>query len=80
VSYINISGTFYYLCSILDGCSRYIVNWDLQESMTETDIEVLLERAKELHPEARPGSSLTTGQFIAKDFSEFIRIPGMTHV
>src|SRR6202158_2121366 len=30
VSYINISGTFYYLCSILDGCSRYIVNWDLR--------------------------------------------------
>ena len=27
VSYINISGTFYYLCSVLDGCSRYIVNW-----------------------------------------------------
>src|SRR3984893_5562043 len=26
VSYINISGTFYYLCSILDGCSRYIVS------------------------------------------------------
>jgi hypothetical protein len=23
VSCINISGTFYYLCSILDGCSRY---------------------------------------------------------
>ncbi len=52
VSYINISGTFYYLCSILDGCSRYIVNWDLRESMTESDIEVILERAKELHPEA----------------------------
>lgn len=30
VSYINISGTFYYLCSIPDGCSRYIVNWDLR--------------------------------------------------
>lgn len=40
VSYINISGTFYYLCSILDGCSRYIVNWDLRESMTETVIEI----------------------------------------
>jgi len=49
VSYINISGTFYYLCSILDGCSRYIVNWDLRESMTEADIEIILERAKELH-------------------------------
>src|SRR5690242_21447646 len=44
VSYLNIGGTFYYLCSILDGYSRYIVNWDLRESMTEA------ERAKELHP------------------------------
>lgn len=25
ISYINICGTFYYLCSILDGFSRYIV-------------------------------------------------------
>jgi transposase InsO family protein len=49
VSYINLSGTFYYLCSILDGCSRYIVSWALRESMTEADIEIILERAKELH-------------------------------
>jgi hypothetical protein len=28
-----------YLCSILDGCSRYIVNRDLRKSMTEADIE-----------------------------------------
>ncbi len=81
VSYINISGTFYYLCSILDGCSRYIVNWDLRESMTEADIEVILERAKELHPEAKPRIISDNGsQFIAKDFKEFIRISGMTHV
>jgi putative transposase len=26
VSYLNIGGTFYYLCSILDGFSRYVVN------------------------------------------------------
>ena len=30
VSYINISGTFYYLCSVLDGYSRFIVHWDLR--------------------------------------------------
>jgi len=81
VSYINISGTFYYLCSILDGCSRYIVNWDLPESMTEADIEVIMQRAKELHPEAKPRIISDNGpQFIAKDFKEFIRISGMTHV
>ena len=81
VSYLNISGTFYYVCSVLDGYSRYIVNWDLRESMTEADIEIILERAKELHPEARPRIISDNGpQFIAKDFKEFIRISGMTHV
>ena len=35
VSYFNLCGTFYYLCSVLDGYSRYVVHWDIQESMTE---------------------------------------------
>jgi transposase InsO family protein len=81
VSYLNISGTFYYLCSILDGFSRYIVNWDIREAMTEADIEIILQRAKEKYPEARPRVVSDNGpQFIAKDFKEFIRISGMTHV
>jgi putative transposase len=81
ISYINISGTFSYLCSVLDGYSRFIVHWDLRESMTETDIEIILERAKEQYPEARPRIISDNGpQFIAKDFKEFIRISGMTHV
>jgi len=69
------------LCSILDGYSRYIVHWDLRESMTEADIEIILQRAKELYPEVRPRIISDNGpQFIAKDFKEFIRISGMTHV
>jgi len=81
VSYINISGTFYYLCSVLDGYSRFLVHWDLRESMKEVDIEIILERAKERYPAARPRIISDNGpQFIAKDFKEFIRISGMTHV
>jgi transposase InsO family protein len=81
VSYINLSGTFYYLLSVLDGYSRFIVHWELRESMTEADVEVILERARELYPEARPRVITDNGpQFIAKDFKEFIRIAGMTHV
>jgi putative transposase len=81
VSYINISGTFYYLCSVLDGFSRALVHWDLRESMTEAEIEVILQRAKEKYPEARPRIISDNGpQFIARDFKEFIRISGMTHV
>jgi len=81
VSYINIAGTFYYLCSVLDGFSRYIVHWDLRESMTEADIEIILQAAKEKYPETRPQIISDNGpQFIARDFKEFIRISGMTHV
>jgi transposase InsO family protein len=81
VSYLNIAGTFYYLCSILDGFSRYIVNWDIRKSMTEADIEIILQGAKEKYPEARPRIISDSGpQFIARDFKEFIRISGMTHV
>jgi len=81
VSYINICGTFYYLCSLLDGCSRYIVHWEIREQMTEADVEIILQRAREKFPDARPRIISDNGpQFIAKDFKEFIRISGMTHV
>ncbi len=81
VSYINICSTFYYLCLVLDGCSRYIVDWEIAPQMTETDIEILLQRAREKYPHARPRIISDNGpQFIAKDFKEFIRISGMSHV
>jgi putative transposase len=80
-SYLNISGTFFYLCSVLDGCSRYLVHWELRETMTEADVETILQRALEKHPDARPRIISDNGpQFIARDFKEFIRIAGLTHV
>ncbi len=57
------------------------MHWDLRESMRGTDIEVILERAKEKYPEAKPRITSDNGtQFIAREFKEFIRISGMTHV
>jgi putative transposase len=49
--------------------------------MLETDIEIIIQRAKEKFPAARPRIISDNGpQFIAKDFKEFIRLSGMTHV
>jgi transposase-like protein len=74
-------GTFYYMCTILDGFSRYIVHWDIRESMTEADVEIILQRARENFPDARPRIISDNGpQFISRDFREFVRISGMTHV
>lgn len=81
VSYLNIRSTFYYLTSILDGYSRYIVHWEIRESMTEADVEIILQRAKEKYPNEKPRVISDNGpQFIARDFKEFIRINGMSHV
>lgn len=81
VSYLNIRGTFYYLCSVLDGYSRYIVHWEIRESMTEADVEIVLQRARERFPDKQPRVISDNGpQFIARDFKQFIRISGMSHV
>ena len=81
VSYLNIAGTFYFLCSILDGYSRFIVHWEIREKMEERDVETIIQRAREAFPGVTPRIISDNGpQFIAKDFKEFIRICGMTHV
>ena len=49
--------------------------------MAERDVELVLQRARELYPNARPRLIFDNGpQFVAKDFKEFIRLAGMTHV
>jgi transposase InsO family protein len=81
ISYLNIAGTFYYLCSVLDGYSRFIVHWEIRETMKEVDVETIVQRAREIYPAARPRIISDNGpQFIARDFKVFIRLAGMTHV
>jgi len=81
ISYLNICGTFYYLCSILDGYSRYMTHWEIRERMTEADVETTLQRGREAFPEAKPRIISDNGpQFVARDFKAFVRMCGMTHV
>jgi transposase InsO family protein len=81
VSHLNIAGTFYFLCSILDGCSRYLVHFEIRDKMEEIDVETIVQRAREKFPGEHPRIISDNGpQFIAKDFKEFIRSAGMTHV
>ena len=81
ISYLNICGTFYYLCSLLDGYSRKITGWGIGEKMTEKDVEIIVQAAQEKYPAARPRIISDNGaQFIARDFKEFVRLLGMTHV
>ena len=81
IAYLNIAGTFYYLCAVLDGYSRFLVHWEIREAMKEQDVETIIQRAREKFPDATPRIISDNGpQFIAKDFKAFIRVAGMTHV
>jgi putative transposase len=81
ISYLNIAGTFYFLCSVLDGYSRAIVHWEIRETMKEPEVETIVQRALEKHSGHKPRIISDNGpQFIAKDFKQFVRLAGITHV
>jgi putative transposase len=81
ISYLNLAGTFYFLITVLDGFSRYIVHGEIREKMEETDVETVVQRALEKYPGTKPRIISDNGpQFVARDFKEFIRLMGMTHV
>ncbi len=81
IAYLNIAGTFYHLCSVLDGASRSILHWEIRESMKEAEVQIVVQRAREMYPDARPWIISDNGpQFVAREFKEFVRIAGMTHV
>ena len=63
------------------------VHWEIREAMKEVDVEIILQRARENYPNAHPRIITDNGPRppcrrcpIARDFKEFIRIAGMTHV
>lgn len=81
ISYVNICGTFYYFNSVIDGYSRKLLHWDIRESMTEEDVEIVIQKAKDLYPESRARIISDNGkQYVCKDFKEFIREVGFSHV
>jgi transposase InsO family protein len=81
ISYLNIAGTFYFLCTLLDGYSRSIVHWEIGDTMKEPEVELIIQRALEKFPGEKPRIISDNGpQFLAKDFKQFIRLAGLTHV
>jgi putative transposase len=81
IKYVNVMGTFLFFIGIIDGYSRYIVNHELRSNMTEYDVELTLQRAKEKYPGVNPRVVTDNGpQFISKDFAEFIRDSGLKQI
>lgn len=81
ISYLKIGGTIYFFISVLDGCSRTVLHWEIRESMKEQDAEMVVQRALEKYPEVRPRLITDNGtQYTAHEFKRFIKRTGLTHV
>lgn len=81
IKYINFHGTFLFLISVMDGYSRYIIHHEVRKNMTELDVQITIQRAKEKYPNAKPRIiSDNGGQFISKDFQQFIKFLELTHI
>lgn len=81
IKYVNYQGTFLYFIGVLDGFSRYILHFELRNSMTEFDIIITLLKAMEKFPKAKARLISDNGkQFIAREFQSFLHNSGFTHV
>jgi putative transposase len=82
IMYLRVEGTWYFLVTVLDAYSRYVVHWELLSSMRATDVRLVIQEALE-RTGAKPqivsdnGSQFTAGEFrdLVKRFEiEHIRI------
>jgi putative transposase len=73
IAYIKIQGVFYFLIMMLDGYSRFLLNWDLMTDMRGASVEDFVQRTKEKYPHAKPKLIHDNGgQFISQDFKRLI--------
>jgi transposase InsO family protein len=72
--YLWVRGRWYFLVTILDSYSRYIVHWELALSMRAQEIAEIVAIALEQATERRPRIVRDNGsQFVAKEWREVIR-------
>lgn len=73
IAYIKIRNVFYFLIMLLDGYSRYLLDWELMTDMTGRSVEMFIQQAKQKYPHARPMLINDNGsQFISHDFKKLV--------
>jgi len=81
IKYVIIGGIFYYLISVIDGYSRYIVYHELRASMAEYDVTLIIQNAVDKFPLAKPRLISDNGsQYKAIEFGKYLKFVGLQHV
>ncbi len=73
IAYIKIRGVFYYLIMMLDGYSRFLLDWELMTDMTEFSVSLFVQRTREKYPDGKPMLIMDNGtQFVSRDFKKLL--------
>ncbi len=73
IAYIKIRNIFYYLIMMLDGYSRFLLNWELMTDMTEISVSLFVQETREKYPERKPMLIMDNGtQFVSRDFKDLL--------
>lgn len=73
IAYIKVQGVFYFLIMMLDGYSRFVLDWELMPDMLGSSVESFVQRVKEKYPHAKPRLINANGsQFISLDFKRLL--------
>jgi transposase InsO family protein len=78
--YLRVEDTWYFLVTVLDAYSRYVVHWELLTTMTAAAVRMVIQDALE-KTGASPEIVTDNGtQFTAKDFKELVRDFELEHI
>lgn len=78
--YLRVADTWYFLVTVLDAYSRYVVHWELLTSMAASDVRLVIQEAVE-RTGASPQVVTDNGaQFTALEFKDLIRRFALQHI
>jgi transposase InsO family protein len=78
--HLRVGDAWYFLVTVLDAYSRYVVHWELLASMTALDVRYVLQRALE-QTGAHPRLVTDNGaQFTAAEFKDLVRRFAVEHI
>ena len=73
LAYVKVRGVFYFLVMILDGFSRYVLDWELMPDMLGASVEDFVLRVRERYPNCQPKLISDNGcQFVSRDFKRLL--------
>ena len=78
--YLRIADSWYFLVTVIDAYSRYVVHWELLTTMTATDVRLVIQQALETTG-AQPRLVTDNGaQFTAAEFKDLVRRFALEHI